>query len=105
MDKQNIPGVGVILSEHDLESIPEAHCYGTYVGDRFDFTGPTPAANRPKSSASRSRSVRSQIGGYKRERHLAFPSEWIDMTGLDMTLEELWQVRGGSIERLSHSTP
>jgi len=39
MSGENTPGVGVVLNAASLTSIPEAHCYLTIEGDRFDFTG------------------------------------------------------------------
>ena len=38
MTDQNTPGVGVILNKYRMQSIPEAHCYLRYQGQRIDLT-------------------------------------------------------------------
>lgn len=38
MTEQNTPGVGVILNKYRMQSIPEAHCYFLYEGQRVDLT-------------------------------------------------------------------
>lgn len=46
MCEENTPGVGTVLREASLSSIPEAHCYLTVDGERFDYTGlPSGAAS------------------------------------------------------------
>ena len=39
MSEENTPGVGRVLSTASLTSIPEAHCYLSIEGNRYDFTG------------------------------------------------------------------
>jgi hypothetical protein len=39
MSEENTPGVGAVLNKVSLTSIPEAHCYLSIEGERFDFTG------------------------------------------------------------------
>jgi hypothetical protein len=39
MSEENTPGVGTVLKAASLASIPEAHCYLSIEGERFDFTG------------------------------------------------------------------
>ena len=39
MSEENTPGVGTVLNAAALTSIPEAHCYLSIEGERFDFTG------------------------------------------------------------------
>lgn len=39
MCEENTPGVGTVLRDASLRSIPEAHCYLTVDGERFDYTG------------------------------------------------------------------
>jgi hypothetical protein len=39
MSENNTPGIGAVLNEASLTSIPEAHCYLSIEGERFDFTG------------------------------------------------------------------
>ena len=39
MSEDNTPGVGKVLNAASVSSIPEAHCYLSIEGERFDFTG------------------------------------------------------------------
>jgi hypothetical protein len=39
MSEDNTPGEGAVLNAASLTSIPEAHCYLSIEGERFDFTG------------------------------------------------------------------
>ncbi|MFO0216127.1 MAG: hypothetical protein ACK511_08925 [Burkholderiales bacterium] len=47
MSEQNTPGVGAVLRSVSLASIPEAHCYLTVGGERFDFTGLSSGMSSP----------------------------------------------------------
>ena len=50
MSEENTPGVGPILSQASVESIPEAHCYLSVNGSRFDFTGLKTGVSAPFDS-------------------------------------------------------
>src|SRR5262245_28840900 len=39
MSERNTPGIGSVLAAAGVDVIPEAHCYLTYEGQRYDFTG------------------------------------------------------------------
>jgi hypothetical protein len=47
MSEENTPGVGAVLRPAALSSIPEAHCYLTVRGERFDFTGLSAGESSP----------------------------------------------------------
>lgn len=103
MNEENTPGVGEVLTGHGLEYIPEAHCYLTYRNDRFDFTRADDGAE-PIERFLVEESIRpAQIGDYKVKRHRGFLANWIDATGVEMSLDNLWQLRETCIERLSRS--
>lgn len=103
MNEANTPGVGEALAGHGLEYIPEAHCYLTYEDDRFDFTRADDGAE-PVDRFLAEESIRpAQIGDYKAERHRDFLAGWIDSNGMELNLDELWQIREACIERLSRS--
>jgi len=38
MNEANSPGVGSVLSQYSLSTIPEAHCFLRYHGQEYDFT-------------------------------------------------------------------
>jgi hypothetical protein len=47
MSEQNTPGVGTVLNAASLTSIPEAHCYLSIEGERFDYTGLSAGSSSP----------------------------------------------------------
>jgi hypothetical protein len=47
MSEENTPGVGAVLNAVSLTSIPEAHCYLSIEGERFDFTGLPAGSSSP----------------------------------------------------------
>lgn len=101
MTDRNTPGVGSVLASHGLSALPEAHCYLTAAGERFDFTG-ADDGGAPIERFLREEPIDpAQIGAYKARRHRAFLAEWIDSRGLERDLEEVWEIRERCIEALS----
>jgi hypothetical protein len=47
MSEDNTPGVGTVLNAASLTSIPEAHCYLSVEGERFDYTGLSAGSSSP----------------------------------------------------------
>jgi hypothetical protein len=47
MSEENTPGVGTVLNAASLTSIPEAHCYLSIQGERFDYTGLSAGSSSP----------------------------------------------------------
>src|SRR3984885_4586498 len=47
MSEDNTPGVGAVLNEDSLTSIPEAHCYLSIEGERFNYTGLSAGSSSP----------------------------------------------------------
>jgi hypothetical protein len=47
MSEENTPGVGTVLNAASLTSIPEAHCYLSVEGERFDYTGLSAGSSSP----------------------------------------------------------
>lgn len=105
MTEHNTPGVGPVLAAHDLEALPEAHCYLTYEGDRFDFTR-EPGDAAPIDRFCHEEPIEpAQVGGYKTARHREFLADWLDRRDCDLTLEAAWAVREECIASLSADPP
>ncbi len=99
MDEANTPGVGAVLEEHDLPSVPEAHCYLAYEGKRVDVTREAEAAE-PIAGFLREEEIEPrQIGEYKVEAHRGFVHRWAGERGLDP--EEVWRAREECIAALA----
>jgi hypothetical protein len=50
MSEENTPGVATVLNAAGLTSIPEAHCYLSIQGERFDYTGLSAGTSSPFAS-------------------------------------------------------
>jgi len=104
MDGRNTPGVGAVLEEHGLTSIPEAHCYLKRGSKRFDVT--LPGGNVAREPIDRvfvevEISVE-QIGRYKVQLHQEFMHRWMKAVSLPraFTFADLWAVREACIHAL-----
>jgi hypothetical protein len=103
MCEQNTHGVGKVLEKYALSYLPEAHCYLTYKGRRFDYTRNLESINQPIDSFLYEETILpDQIGEYKRKLHQAFLQEWLRDTKMDSITcwEALWGVREECIQAL-----
>src|SRR5215468_8437573 len=76
MSERNTPGVGAVLSRHGLASIPEAHCYLSWRGERIDVTGIPPGAEPIARFLHEEPIAIEQIGAYKAAVHQQFLRGW-----------------------------
>jgi hypothetical protein len=102
MSERNTPGVGAVLDRHNLECVPEAHCYLTYDGERIDVTR---AAASPSESIARflheETIAPAQIGDYKVGMHQRWMREWVARTRPNRDWQEIWKIREECIAALS----
>jgi hypothetical protein len=99
----NTPGVGEVLNRYGLECLPEAHCYLTYQGRRFDFTRNLTIKAEPIDFFLYEETIQpSQIGEYKRKLHQTFLQAWLrDEKSDSITCwESLWSIREECIKAL-----
>jgi len=98
MRETNTPGVGDILNKHNLDSIPEAHCYLRYNKERIDLTGIAAAEESPFSELLLEVDIEpDQIGEFKQSLHRDFISKKYGKK----CLSEIWKVRESCIHALS----
>ncbi len=105
MNERNTPGVGSVLREHGLKSIPEAHCY-VRVGDkRIDVTRQRARGDvEPISHFLHEEEIDpSQITIYKIGIHKSYLHQWITITPSlgGLTLSDIWAIREECIAALS----
>lgn len=99
MSEQNTPGVGQVLHDNNLSSIPEAHCYLSIQGQRFDFTTPETSVSLDEMLAEEVIDP-TQIGEYKIQFHLQYLAEWCAETRPNFSTDELWAIREACIAAL-----
>lgn len=94
--------IGTILSENDMEYIPEAHCYLKINGKRLDLTSKEADFEKIKSDLIEEIAIEPyQVGDFKVNHHKEFIKKWLNESTLDHTFEELWNIREKCIENLS----
>jgi hypothetical protein len=104
MNAHNTPGIGQVLEEHQLPSIPEAHCYLVRQDRRIDVTRNLNDQEAEPISAFliEEEITTEQIGEYKRRWHQAFMPQWLDRQALlDFDPVQLWRIREECIAALS----
>ncbi len=95
MSEANTPGVGRVLAAHGLVSIPEAHCYLSYAGQRVDITR---SGINPQEMIAQFHDEwtiePSQIGTHKIALHQEFLRGWLAKERqLALSYEQLWGIR------------
>jgi len=100
MNSINTPRVAEILEKHHLDSIPEAHCYLQYGTTIYDFTGETELLFQPDLIKEITIEP-NQIDDFKINYHQAYMKFWADKHGLNLTVQDLFNIREQCIARLT----
>jgi hypothetical protein len=99
MSERNTPGVGSVLAAAGVDVIPEAHCYLTYDGQKYDFTGLPAGQLSPFDSLTDERSVApDNLPAVKLKYHQEAIARWATQVGFDS--ERAWRLREECIARL-----
>lgn len=99
MDEENTPGIDEVLRQYGLTSVPEAHCYLAYRGNRVDLTREDESTGAVVNFPREECIAPDQIGAYNVEKHRSFVPEWAAACGLEF--EYVWQAREECIETLA----
>ncbi|TNE55900.1 MAG: hypothetical protein EP338_01995 [Bacteroidetes bacterium] len=101
MDENYAPSIGPVLQAHDLECIPEAHCYLRYQGKRYDFTTKQADVARFEHRIVREqRCEPQQVVEWKPAIHRHYLAAWGKRNQLKISEEELWEIRERCIAAL-----
>jgi hypothetical protein len=100
MSESNTPGVGNVLQMEQLTAIPEAHCYMTCRGRRFDFTGLAAVAVSPFDTLMEEQIVSpADLPSTKLAYHRGAIDAWARPRGMDP--DRAWAIRGRCIAWLA----
>lgn len=106
MTEANTKGIGTYLSDHDLDYIPEAHCFLMINGKRIDLTNPNSDMSKLEAAILEEKEIMPyQVDQYKVDYHKAYIANWAKKMQLMMSLEALWSIREKCIAHLAQSTP
>jgi hypothetical protein len=103
MDARYAPSLSSTLQAYRLHYIPEAHNYLKHEEKVFDFTN---KKSKPEDFIyqllEEIEITPEQITDFKVNYHKKYLSDWLnDHPQIDLTLEELWNVREQCIQKLS----
>jgi hypothetical protein len=100
MSEDNTPGVGAVLKAASLTSIPEAHCYLSIEGERFDFTGLPAGSSSPFAALLAEYTVSpSNLSQVKVKLHQEAIAAWASDHGISK--EVAWATREACIAALA----
>jgi len=103
LNAKNTPRLLPILECHQLEGIPEAHCYLRYQNSYLDITFPESTEFSVDLSFEEEIYISpQQIGLFKIERHKQFIEYWIKNKP-NIQLNSVWNAREQWIQKLSES--
>ena len=105
MSGETHPVISTILSNHNLVSIPEMHCYFRYKGERFDFTSPHATFDRIASKIVREQWIEPhQVGDWKEKIHKSYIEAWLERNPqLNKKAAEIWAIREECIKAFIQS--
>lgn len=103
MNARNTPGIGAILTEHQLAYLPEAHNYLNYAGQRIDLTNLPNAQASPFDALMEEIEITpQQIAQFKAQYHQAFLKRWIENENSPLSLDQIWLIRESCIAALAN---
>jgi len=101
MNEYNTP-IGTLLSEKNIDYIPEAHCYLKIDGKRVDLTTSNSDFDKiEKDLLEEIKITPTQVGDFKVNLHKEYLEKWLSESELKYTFEALWTLRENCIEALS----
>jgi hypothetical protein len=104
MNAINTPKVANVLAMHQLNYLPEAHCYLKYDNQIFDFTTINADAKTFETDVLQEIEIQvKQIGEFKINYHQQFIAQWLDANKhLPYSTQQIWAIREQCIQRLSN---
>jgi len=102
MTEKNTPKIGTILSENNLDFIPEAHCYLEINHEKIDITSENSSFKTlEKDILQEIKITPEQVVEFKVNYHKEFLKKWIVNNNISYSFEELWIIREQCILNLS----
>lgn len=94
MDEENSPAIGNVLSNAQIQYVPEAHCYLKINGRRLDIMSPASDIDQLMPyMIEETEIIPEQTGTFKVEYHRTFMQQWVKNHLPDRDFEEVWAIR------------
>lgn len=102
MNEQNTPKIAPLLSNNNLEYIPEAHCYLKINGNVVDVTSETSFYENIKNDILEEIEIEpNQVSEFKINHHKNFIYNNLTSFNKSKTFNEIWTIREQCIEKLA----
>jgi hypothetical protein len=102
MNEENTSKIFPLLSENQINYIPEAHCYLKVDGIPIDVTTSESFYTKIKNDILEEIEIEPiQVADYKVNYHKEFLKKWIIETNQNKTFEKIWEIRENCIQKLS----
>jgi len=102
MNEKNTAKIFPLLSENQINYIPEAHCYLKINGIPLDVTASESFYDKIKDVILEEIEIEPfQVEKYKVDYHKEFLKKWIIETNQNKTFEEIWAIRENCIQKLA----
>jgi hypothetical protein len=101
MNAINTQKVGEVLTEFQIDYLPEAHCYLRIKGESVDVTSTHSNFSLIEKDVLEEQIIQpEQVAEFKVDYHQSFMKKWGEQYHPEMTFEELWAIREQCIARL-----
>ncbi|WP_282043140.1 hypothetical protein [Winogradskyella flava] len=102
MNSINTAKIGSVLSDNQLNYIPEAHCYIKINEERFDYTSINSDFSKIKSDILLEKDIEPhQVADFKVQFHKSYLKDWIVDRCIPLNFERIWEIREQCIANLS----
>lgn len=102
MNEENTSKIFPLLSENQVDFIPEAHCYLKINGIPLDVTTSESFYNKIENDILEEIEIEPfQVAEFKVDYHKDFLKKWINETNQTKTFDEIWTIRENCIQKLS----
>jgi len=94
--------IGTILTDNNIDFIPEAHCYLKINGEYIDCTTSKSNFDKIKNDILEEIEIEpNQVGAFKIKYHQGYIKKWLLNTKSDITFDQIWDFREQCIAFLS----
>ena len=102
MNTINTPGIGTVMSDNDIQFIPEAHCYLSINNEKTDITSENADFSALTKDIIQEIEITSeQVALFKVSYHKEYLKSWIKENDIPFSFDELWTIREQCIANLS----
>lgn len=102
MTEKNMPKIVPVLSQNNLEFIPEAHCYLKFRNERIDVTSANSNFGTIENDILQEMEIEpQQVSEFKVDFHKNYLKKWLRENEVNFTFEEIWKIREKCIENIS----